>query len=77
MLTLATSDQAFEFHIQLEQVSKVVLMEKVLPAKTLRIVRLLNAVGDSISSLILADGSDQATSWYHGLVERRGAEIQL
>ena len=77
MLTLASPDQAFEFHVQLEQVSKVVLVEKETPAKTMRIIRLLNAVGESMSSLILADASDGARAWYHGLVETHGSEIQL
>jgi hypothetical protein len=77
MLTMASADQTFEFHVHLEQVSKVVLIEKETPAKTLRIIRLLNDVGDSMSSLILADSSDEAITWYHGLVEKRGNEIQL
>jgi hypothetical protein len=77
MLTMASADQTFEFHVHLEQVSKVVLIEKETPAKTLRIIRLLNDVGDSMSSLILADSSDEAIAWYHGLVEKRGNEIQL
>jgi hypothetical protein len=77
MLTMASADQAFEFHVQLEQVSKVVLIEKETPAKTLRIIRLLNDLGESMSSLILADSSDEAITWYHDLVENRGNEIQL
>lgn len=77
MLTLASKDASFEYHLQLSDVSKIVLVEKETPAKTLRIVRLLNAEGESMSSLILADSSDAATKWYHGLVEKRGNEIQL
>ena len=77
MLTLASKDQAFEFHVQLTEVSKIVLVEKETPAKTLRIIRLLNSMGESMSSMILADTSDAAKKWYHGLVEKRGSEIQL
>lgn len=77
MLTLASTDQTFEFHLQLTDICKIVLIEKETPAKTLRIIRLLNAVGESMSSLILADTSDEAKSWYHELVEKRGNEIQL
>jgi putative heme iron utilization protein len=77
MLTLASADQAFEFHLQLTDISKIVLVEKETPAKTLRIVRFLNAVGESMSSLILTDASDEAKAWYHGLVETQGSEIQL
>lgn len=77
LLTLASEDQSFEFHLQLSEVSKIALVEKETPAKTLRIIRLLNAEGESMSSLILADTSDEATKWYHGIVEERGSEIQL
>jgi len=77
LLTFASEDQSFEFHLQLSEVSKIALVEKETPAKTLRIIRLLNAEGESMSSLILADTSDEATKWYHGIVEKRGSEIQL
>lgn len=77
MLTLASDDQSFEYHLQLTDVSKIVLLEKETPAKMLRIIRLLNAEGDSMSSLILSDTCEEATKWYHGLVEKRGSEIQL
>lgn len=76
-MTLASEDQSFEFHIQLSDVSKIVLMEKETPAKTLRIIRLLNAEGESMTSLILADPSKEAMQWYHKLVETRGGVIQL
>jgi hypothetical protein len=78
MLTLANVDQSFEYHVQLEQVCKIVLIEKETPTKkTLRIIRLLNALGESMSSFILTDTTEQALSWYHELVQRRGNEIQL
>jgi hypothetical protein len=77
MLTLANTDQTFEFHLQLAQVSKMVLLEKVTPAKTLRMVRILNADGESMSSLILADESEEAVTWYEGLIAKYGKEIQL
>jgi hypothetical protein len=77
MLTLANTDQTFEFHLQLAEVSKMVLLEKVTPAKTLRIVRILNADGESMSSLILADESEAAVTWYEGLIAKYGKEIQL
>jgi hypothetical protein len=77
MLTLANTDQTFEFHLQLAQVSKIVLLEKETPAKTLRMVRILNVAGDSMSSLILADESVEAITWYEGLIAKYGTEIQL
>jgi hypothetical protein len=77
MLTLANTDQTFEFHLQLAQVSKMVLLEKITPAKTLRLIRILNGAGDSVSSLILADESEAAVTWYEGLIAKYGTEIQL
>jgi hypothetical protein len=53
MLTLVT-DQTFEFRLQLAQVSKDGCWKSD-PAKTLRMVQILNAAGDAMSSLILAD----------------------
>jgi putative heme iron utilization protein len=77
LLTLANEDQSFEFHLQLSEVSKIVLLEKPTPSKTLRIVRILNAAGESMSSLILADESEAAVTWYEGLIAKYGKEIQM
>jgi putative heme iron utilization protein len=78
LLTLANEDQSFEFHLQLSEVSKIVLLEKPTPSKTLRIVRILNAAGESMSSLILADESQEAVTWFEqGLIATFGTEIQL
>jgi hypothetical protein len=84
LLTLASGDASWEYHVQLSEVFKVALVEKQTPAKTLRIVRLVNATGDSISSLILVPDhpghskkEEEAIQWFHGLVEKYGSEIQL
>jgi hypothetical protein len=74
---LAYEDKSFEYHLQLSQVRKLVLLEKETPAKMLRIIRLLTAEGETMSSLILADGSEAATKWYHSMVEKYGSKIQL
>jgi hypothetical protein len=74
---LANEDQTFEFHLQLSEVSKMVLLEKETPSKTLRMVRILNAAGESMSSLILADESEAAVKWYEGLIAKYGKEIQM
>jgi hypothetical protein len=75
---LASEDQSFEFHVELSQVSKLVILEKETPAKTLRIIRLVNSDGDTISSLILADSTEEAIKWYHNdLIGKYGCEIQL
>jgi hypothetical protein len=77
LLTLASEDKTFEFHLQLPDVSKMVLVEKETPAKTMRIIRVLNATGESICSLILAEQSDDAIKWYHDLITKHGSDIQL
>jgi hypothetical protein len=77
LLTLASEDQSFELHITLSEVSKVVLVTKGTPRRIMRLVRLLNAEGQSMLSIILADDSDDAISWYQSLIEKYGGDIQL
>ena len=80
ILTLASEDKAFEFHIQTAQVSKIVFTQKESPQKPGRIMsisRLLNAEGKPMCSLILADDSSSASEWYEGLIQKYGGEIQL
>ena len=80
ILTLASEDKAFEFHIQTAQVSKIVFTQKEspqMPGRIMSISRLLNAEGKPMCSLILADDSKEASEWYEGLMEKYGGEIQL
>lgn len=77
LLTLASADQSFEYHLQLSQVSKMVLLRKETPSKVMRIIRILNDQGESMSSLILADESDAAVKWFTELGETYGTDIQL
>ncbi|GKY92688.1 hypothetical protein MPSEU_000259400 [Mayamaea pseudoterrestris] len=77
LLTLANEDQSFEFHLQLSQVSKMVLTSKETPKRVMQSVRLLNANGVSMCSLILADESDAAIDWYMKLQDSYGTEVQL
>lgn len=77
MLTLASTDQSFEFHLQLSQVSKMVLISKDTPSKVMRIIRILNDQGESMTSLILASDSKEATKWFETLGDNYGTEIQL
>lgn len=77
MMTMASEDQSFEFHVRLSEVSKMVLTSKETPIKTLRLARLLNTSGDSMCSIILADSSDEAIEWFEGMVSKYGSEIQL
>ena len=76
LLTMASDDQSFEYHLHLSKVSKIVLVEKTTPKKVMRIVRLLSSTGESISSFILTEEENQA-AWFQALVDEYGTEIQL
>lgn len=77
MATLANADQSFEYHVQLEQICEIAFVEKETPNKILRIVRLMNQEGDSITSLILVDVSDDAQKWFADLIQRHGSIVRL
>jgi hypothetical protein len=77
LLTLASDDKSFEFHLQLADVAEIVLLEKKTPAKIMRLIRLLSTEGQSMCSLILADDSDAAVEWYTDLRETYGETINL
>jgi len=78
LVTFASEDQSFEFHLMIAQVSKVAMIEKPSPVKkgkTMRIMRFLNAEEKSICSLILADKSADATGWFQQTVSKYGPEM--
>ena len=78
LVTFASEDASFEFHVKIGQVSKVAMVEKeVSDIKTLRILRMINDAGKPICSLILADQSSEAAGWYQSLLAKYGPEIQL
>lgn len=77
MLTVTSNDQTFEYHLQLSQASKIVFTERETPSKTFRIIRLLNAQGEALSSFILVDATETAIAWFRELIASRGSEIQL
>jgi hypothetical protein len=79
LMTLASQDQSFEFHLQLADVSKIVLVQRETPKRTLRLLRFLEAEhGNSMCSLILADDSEAAQKWFDDeLIGKFGTEIQL
>lgn len=77
LVTFASDDQSFEFHVQLGQVKQFALLEKATPSKTMRIIRILNDDDVSMASLILADSSDAASVWFSDLVKRSGNKVVL
>lgn len=82
LVTLASQDQTFEFHIKIDQVKKVVFVEntKTLldntqqqqPSKIMRICRFLNQDGESICSLILSESGQEAVEWFAHMKECYG-----
>ena len=77
LVTFASEDQSFEFHLQTAAVSKVALVEKEGPKRTMRIMRFLNETGKSICSLIVSDDSESAAEWYQTMLDKYGSEMQL
>lgn len=78
LVTFASEDASFEFHVKIGQVSKVAMVEKVVSdTKTLRILRMINDTGNPICSLILADQSGEAAEWYQSMMEKYGSEMRL
>ena len=71
LVTLASEDKSFEFHVKVDQVKKIVFAEtkKTLDGgeKILRICRFMNESGVSICSLIMADGSEESSTWFSEL----------
>lgn len=60
LVTFASSDQEFEFHVKLAQIKEILFVER----NGLNICRLLNDKGESACSLILNDSSDDALEWF-------------
>ncbi len=75
LVTLASEDQSFEFHVKVDQVDKVVFVQSARPAeggeeKILRICRLMDKEGGSICSLILNEYGQAAIDWFSEMEAR-------
>lgn len=77
MVTFASEDQSFEFHVQLSKVCSFALVERETPKKTMCILRMMNSDKQSMASLILTDTSDAARAWFQKLIEKHGSELQV
>jgi hypothetical protein len=78
LVTFASEDASFEFHLKTAQVSKIVMVEKTGPTgRTMRVMRFINNVGTPICSLILSDDSESASEWYQSINSKYGNEMQL
>ena len=77
LVTLASEDQSFEFHVKVNEVDKVVFVESVRPMeggkeKVMRICRFINGEGGSICSLILGESGEDAIDWFSAMKNRYG-----
>ena len=77
LMTLASEDKSFEFHLQLADVAEIAVLEKETPMKTMRLIRVLGNEGQSMCSLILADQSDAAVEWFQGIGKKFGETIKV
>ena len=82
MLTFASDDASFEFHVKVDQICKITFVstERTLPdgnTKVMRVSRFLNEKGDPMCSLILADSSEDAVKWFDKMAEMIGQEVIL
>jgi len=75
LVTLASKDQSFEFHIKVDEVAKILFVETIKPVpaqKVLRICRFVREDGGSICSLILNETGEDAVKWFQGMKDRYG-----
>ena len=71
LLTFASEDQSFEFHVKVEQICKICFVA----TNERRVARFLSESGTPICSLILGDSSAEAGEWFDGLIEKFGNEL--
>lgn len=71
LLTFASEDQTFEFHVKVEQICKICFVA----TNERRVARFLSESGTPICSLILGDSSAEAGEWFDGLIEKFGDEL--
>lgn len=77
LVTFASPDKSFELHLQTSQVAKVALVEKEMPGRTMRILRLSNEQGQSICSLIVSEDSEAMADWFQSMRDKYGEEWQV
>ena len=78
LVTLASDDKAFEFHLKIDQVSKITFVERENGDKLLRICRFQSQDGQPMCSLILADDDNsKVETWFHAMAQTYGTEINL
>ena len=78
IVTFASEDQSFEFHVKPAEIASAGMIQRQRPdGTTMRLMRLLNTEGGSVCSLILADDSSKAQSWYKSMASNYGSEFDF
>jgi putative heme iron utilization protein len=77
LVTFASQDKSFELHLQTSAISKVAMVAKETPGRTMRILRLVNDQGQSICSLILSEDSETTAEWFRSMTDKYGHEWQV
>lgn len=74
IVTFASNDHSFEFHVNIDQVKDIMVSEEKNPSEgeedVLRLCRFLNNDGVCICSLILVDKSMDSVAWFHDLMKK-------
>jgi len=77
LVTFASEDKSYELHLQTNAISKVALVEKETPGRTMRILRLTNSEGQSICSLILVEDSDTTAKWFQTMTDKYSNQLEF
>ena len=88
LLTLSSSDQSFEYHVRIGQISTIAILEKPRPGggdsnNLMRLIRFLNGEGKSITSFIAAPSTDSqeeqdlSEQLFRRLINKYGNELNL
>lgn len=78
LITFASADKSFEFHLKIDLVSKITFVERENGDKLLRICRFQTQDGQPMCSLILADDdSSKVETWFQAMTQTYGTEINL
>ena len=80
LVTFASNDQSFEFHVKVEQICKIVFVANGGADQTKKVARFLSEIGTPICSLILCETDDEeeaARIWFDELVNKYGNEVIL
>jgi len=86
IITLSSEDKSFEFHVKVEQVSKITFSEVVKPipendkgenTKIMRLIRLVNLEGGPMCSLILVDSDEKAVEWFSSMIDKFGSVVEM